>query len=151
MEVMMMKISKYLMYITFLIFASTSLSARSDSASEIELLNSTMAKSFGKGDIAQMVDLYTRDAVMLPPSSEILSNQEDIKRYWDGLRKIGVYDYSIYAVNHDIEGNVAYATALWEARRKTANGNVITMDGNISNVYEKQDDGSWKIRLQSWN
>lgn len=147
----MMKFYNYLIYIIFLIFASTSLSARSDTVSEITALNSDMVKRFEDGEITQMVDLYARDAVMLPPSSEILSNQEDIKRYWDNLRKIGVYDYSIYAINHDIEGNVAYATALWEAKRKVANGDVITMDGNISNVYEKQDDGSWKIRLQSWN
>lgn len=151
MEDMIMKKFNYMFFISILLISSSGLSARADTVSDIEALNLALTKTFESGELSEMADLYTQNAVMLPPSSEILSNQKDIKGYWDNLRKIGVYDYSIYAVNHDIEGDVAYTTALWEAKRKVTNGDVITMDGNISNVYEKQKDGSWKIKLQSWN
>ena len=110
-----------------------------------------MEKKFESGEIAELAELYSEDAVMLPPSSEILSGPEAIQGYWNNLRDIGVYDYSIYGVEQNIKGDVAYVTALWVAKRKAGNGEDITFEGNISNVYEKQKDGSWKISLQSWN
>jgi ketosteroid isomerase-like protein len=33
----------------------------------------------------------------------------------------------------------------------TEDGNVIHFDGAMTNVLERQDDGLWKIRMQSWN
>lgn len=147
----MMKCINYLTFIAILIITSTGLSARADFSPDIEALNSALVEKFEAGEIAEMAELYAQDAVMLPPSSEILNSPEAIKRYWNNLRQTGVYDYSIYEVEHNIVGDVAYATALWEARKKIADGRELVVDGNISNVYEKQRDGSWKIRLQSWN
>jgi len=150
-EDMIMKNINYFILIVILLITSTSFSVRADTASAIEALNSALMKKFKAGEISDMIGLYTENAVMLPPSSEILSSPESIKRYWDNLREVGVNDYSIYLVELNIEGDVAYATSLWEAKRITTSGDVITLDGNISTVFEKQNDGSWKIKLQSWN
>lgn len=146
-----MKYTNYLISISILSLVVAGTGARAETTPEFEVFQQAMEKNFAAGEISELGDLYTENAVMLPPSSEILSSQEAIQRYWNDLREIGVYDYSIYAVEQNIDGNVAYTTALWEAKRKTANGEDITFDGNISNVYEKQNDGSWKIKLQSWN
>ena len=146
-----MKYLNYLVLPGILLVISAGLSARADPVSEIEAVKFALVEKFKTGEISEMVDLYTSNAVMLPPSSEILSNTESIKNYWDNLRQVGVVDYSIYQVALNIEGDLAYETALWEARRKTIDGNVITMDGNISSLFVKQDDGQWKIKLQSWN
>jgi len=110
-----------------------------------------MMEKFNAGEIPTMVDMYTEDAVMLPPSSEILSSSESIEGYWDQLRAVGVVSYILYPVNLKIDGDIAYMTSIWEASRKSAGNEVITMTGNISNVFEKQKDGTWKIKLQSWN
>jgi len=74
-----------------------------------------------------------------------------IKSYWDALKKVGVTEYSIYPVDMNIKGKRAYTSGLWEATRVTAEGKTIKLSGNISNVLEKQADGSWKITVQSWN
>ena len=118
---------------------------------KIDSINDSWSRALSQGDSADLGRFYTPDAVVLPPSSEILANRDAIKGYWDGLHKIGVNDYSVYDVNLKIEGNLAYQTALWEAKRVTPEGNTIEFDGNLSNVFERQPDGSWKIRLQSWN
>ena len=99
----------------------------------------------------QLVGLYADNAVMMPPSSEILSDRGAIKNYWDVLREVGIDAYAINTVDLRINGNTAYQTILWEATRNAADGNVIQFDGNMSNVLERQKDGSWKIKLQSWN
>lgn len=146
-----MKKINYLSFIVFLMALSANLVARADTAAEIEAVNATIVKDFKAGKIADMTSLYTKDAVMLPPSSEILSSPAAISKYWSDLKDVGVKEYSLYLVDLKVDGNVAYATSLWEASRKVAGNDDITMDGNVSSVFEKQKDGSWKIKLQSWN
>lgn len=146
-----MKKFNYLSFIVFLMALSTNLVARADTTADIEAVNASIVKDFNAGKIADMTSMYTSDAVMLPPSSEILSSPAAISKYWSDLKDVGVNEYSLYLVDLKVEGNVAYTTSLWEASRKVAGNDDITMDGNISSVFEKQKDGSWKIKLQSWN
>lgn len=125
-------------------------SARADESAAINTLNNQWDAAVNQSDTRQLVSLYADDAVMLPPSSEILSDRDAIKNYWDDLRAVGVDDFNISMIDVRIEGNQAYQTALWEATRN-ADGNVIQFNGNMSNVLERQKDGNWKIKLQSWN
>lgn len=124
--------------------------AEVDETAAIRSLNSRWDAAINEGNTAELAKLYARDAVVMPPSSEILASPEAIRNYWDGLRKVGVNDYTVRTIETRIEGDTAYQTALWEATR-TADGQSIQFDGNISNVLERQKDGTWKIRLQSWN
>lgn len=117
----------------------------------IEASNHRWLSAFNRGDTRELAELYTSDAVIMPPSSEILSNPVAIKSYWDGLRSIGVNDFALYTVNTEREGDTVYQSAMWEATRYTARGDTVRFDGNMYSVLERQKDGSWKIRLQSWN
>jgi len=125
--------------------------AVADEADAINALNIKWNAAINQGDTTQLVGLYADNAVMMPPSSEILSDQGAIKNYWDDLREVGIDAYAINIVDLRINGDTAYQTILWEATRNAADGNVIQFDGNMSNVLERQKDGTWKIKLQSWN
>ncbi|MBI4005421.1 MAG: DUF4440 domain-containing protein [Gammaproteobacteria bacterium] len=132
------------------VFAPVAVSGTNHSIA-IEESNLSWVSALNKGNTKTLLDVYTEDAVVMPPSSEILSDHAAIKTYWDGLLRVGVGKYAINTVDLRIEGDTAYQTALWEATRVAADGNVIHFDGNMSTVYEQQKDGSWKIKLQSWN
>jgi len=110
-----------------------------------------MAQAFNNGQITELTGLYTRDAVVMPPSSEILTGWTAIAHYWGGLRQAGFSEYNIYNVELRTVGDIAYQTGLWEALRKDPAGNIIRLDGNISSVLARQKDGTWKIKMQSWN
>jgi len=125
--------------------------AAADEAAAINALNIKWDAAVNQGDTTQLVSLYSDNAVMMPPSSEILSDRGAIKNYWDVLREVGIDVYAIDTVDLRIDGNTAYQTVLWEATRNAADGNVIQFNGNMSNVLERQKDGTWKIKLQSWN
>lgn len=129
----------------------TTAMANMDDRSAIANVMDDLGRAFNQGQTSELVKLYVDKAVFMPPSSEILTGQESIRRYWDGLRKVGFNEYVIRDIGLTIVGNTAYQTALWEAVRQDSAGNVIKMDGNISSVLERQRDGSWKIKLQSWN
>jgi len=144
---------KKLITMLLIIIVSTSglANAVADEAAAINVLNSKWDAAVNKGDTTQLVSLYTDNAVMMPPSSEILSDRGAIKNYWDVLREVGIDVYAINTVDLRVDGNTAYQTVLWEATRNAADGNVIQFNGNMSNVLERQKDGTWKIKLQSWN
>ena len=122
-----------------------------DDKSAITNVTGDIGSALNKGQTADIVKLYTDSAVVMPPSSEILTGQAAIKQYWDGLRKAGFYEYNIYNVAISTVGDTAYQTGLWQAVRKDTAGNIIRLEGNISNVLAKQKDGTWKIKMQSWN
>ncbi len=103
------------------------------------------------GNTTALQNIYTEDAVVMPPSSEILTDRDAIKTYWDGLLGVGVSEYSVDTVDIRFDDNVAYQTLLWEATRTDIEGNTFQFNGNMSNVLKRQQDGGWKISLQSWN
>ncbi len=125
--------------------------AVADEATAINALNIKWDTAVNQGDTMQLASLYVDNAVMMPPSSEILSDRGAIKNYWDNLREVGIDVYAISTVDLRIDGDTAYQTVLWDATRNAADGNVIQFNGNMSNVLERQKDGTWKIKLQSWN
>jgi uncharacterized protein (TIGR02246 family) len=141
--------------ITILLLITVSVSglanAVADEATAINALNIKWDAAVNQGDTTQLASLYVDNAVMMPPSSEILADRGAIKNYWDILREIGIDAYEISAIELRIDGDTAYQTVLWEATRNAADGNVIQFNGNMSNVLERQKDGTWKIKLQSWN
>lgn len=146
-----MKKLNLLFLIAMLTFTCASLPAATTEQSEINRISATWENSYKQGDMGTLGNLYSTNAVMLPPSSEILSDNSAITGYWESLKKVGVTQFQLSEVALNFEGNRAYQTALWQATRVTGSGPDITLEGNISNVYEKQSDGSWKISLQSWN
>jgi uncharacterized protein (TIGR02246 family) len=148
-EVLTMKtINKILFVIAVPI--SGLVNAQADDTSAISALNSNWDAAVNKGDTARLAGLYADDAVMIPPSSEILADREAIKDYWETLREVGIGAYEIHTIDLRVEGDKAYQVAVWEAARPVE-GNVIRFEGNMSSVYERQKDGTWKIKLQSWN
>ncbi|MDX1518908.1 MAG: nuclear transport factor 2 family protein [Gammaproteobacteria bacterium] len=146
-----MEIRKSLLFITLLLLISAGARSATDEQAQILSISETLASQFNAGGTASLENFYTPDAVMLPPSSQILSKPDEITGYWSLLKGTGVREYAVYPVDLKIEGNVAYQTAIWEATRIAPDGNTFKLEGNISTVLVKQKDGRWKIKLQSWN
>ena len=146
-----MKLFKLLFITLFAVTLGTRALANTDDQLDVRANNLSWEFALNTGQTAALLDMYAKDAVILPPSSEILTNHAAIKTYWDNLRRVGVGEYAIYTVDIHIDRDIAYQTALWEATRIDKDGNVFHFDGNMTNILERQQDGRWVIRLQSWN
>ena len=103
------------------------------------------------GQTVELIDMYTDDAIVIPPTSEIITGADAIKGFWAEILNGGISEYVIDTINLHIDGNTAHQTAYWEARLTAANGEIIHFDGTMTNVLELQDNGQWKISMQSWN
>ena len=146
-----MKLFKKLIFIMILASASGYAFSTTLETRDVESFNTIWAEGLAQGNTEGLMGLYMENAVMFPPSSQILKGRTEIRDYFDALREAGFKAYTISNVDADIKDDTIYETALWEASRLDTEGNVVILEGNITNVYEKQNDGSWKIKFQSWN
>ncbi len=118
--------------------------------SDIWINNLSWELAFNSGDMEALANLYTKDAVFVPPSLEILTAQEEITKFWANQILTGTDNFRLQTINLRLHGDVIYQTAVWVAT-KTSNGVATDLDGEMTNVIARQEDGSWKIQLQSWN
>ena len=118
--------------------------------SEVWINNKSLEMAINSGDTSALADLYAKDAFVVPPSLEILNAQDEIRNNWVSQKLTGTENFQVQTVNLRLHDDLIYQTAVWFAT-VTENGIAIELGGEMTNVIGRQDDGSWKIKLQSWN
>jgi len=132
------------------LLVSSASAATGSTESDMWINNKTWELAFNAGDTDALGKLYTEDAVVMPPSLEILNAPGKIKDYWDNQILSGTNNFRVQTINLRVQDDVVYQTAVWIAT-VTSNGVATDLDGEMTNVLARQTDGSWKIQLQSWN
>jgi uncharacterized protein (TIGR02246 family) len=102
-------------------------------------------------DNQTLQELYTRDAVIIPPSGQIISNTSAYSSYLTNYLRGRMADFEVETVDLRTVGNVTYQSAVWMATLKRGNGRDSEIGGDMTNVLQRQPDGSWKIKFQKWN
>jgi uncharacterized protein (TIGR02246 family) len=118
--------------------------------SEVWINNKSFEMAINSGDASALADLYAKDAVVVPPSLEIINAQDEIRNNWVSQRLNGTENFQVQTVDLRLQDDLIYQTAFWLAT-VTENGIAIELAGEMTNVMSRQNDGSWKIKLQSWN
>lgn len=108
------------------------------------------AMAVNSGDKATIARLYTDDAVLVSPAMEIVAAPAAIGEFWLSKRRSGAADFHIVSVNERRDGDTLYQSAAWTTTFGSKKGASV-LEGQMTNVFARQPDGSWKIRLQTWN
>ena len=132
------------------LLVSSASAATGSTESDMWINNKSWELAFNAGDTDALTSLYSEDAIVVPPSLEILNAPEEIKDYWTNQILSGTDNFRVQTINLRVQGDVIYQTAVWIAT-VTSNGVATDLDGEMTNVIARQTDGSWKIQLQSWN
>lgn len=64
----------------------------------IEKVNIKEGEGFRRGDAAAVAALYTEDAVLLPPNSEMIRGRQKIEEFWSTAMQMGVKDVVLTTV-----------------------------------------------------
>jgi ketosteroid isomerase-like protein len=105
---------------------------------------------YERGDLAGLSERYNNDAVVLAPESTRLDGRAAIADYWGRVIKTdGKVSVAINAAK--VEGSTMTQSGLWGVEMTTGEGETVREGGHLLRVLDKQADGSWKIRLESWN
>ena len=108
------------------------------------------ASAVNAGDTATLASLYAGDAVLVAPSLEIISRPQAIARYLLSKDQGQPSGMQVEVINSRLDGDTLYQSAVWVAS-VTRNGITSSIDGELNNVYARQNDGTWKIKIQNWN
>ncbi len=133
-----------------LIFAATLGLSAAAALADTAATSNAWAGAVNSGDTALIAKLYTDDAVLISPGTELISAPGAISDYWAAKRDAGASDFQVLNVSESRQGNMLFQSAVWTTRVVSA-GKESVLEGQMTNVLARQPDGSWKIRLQSWN
>ena len=130
-----------------MLLASVSLTSAQSNA-EIQAAKAKFMTAFNNGDVQGLVNLYAKDAVLLPDHAPRLNGQDAIEAYWKGgLEQIGNLKLTSKTVI-PIGPDTAAGIGEWEVTTKGDKPQ--TLSGKDLIVYRK-DGSDWKIVVDAWN
>jgi uncharacterized protein (TIGR02246 family) len=107
--------------------------------------------AFNKGDAKAVAGFYSDDALVLPPSHEVIKGPAAIEKFFAGLFANGVTDHTLDIIEVTGKDELLVSAAKWAAKGKDSKGQPTTFGGVATHVFAKQPDGSMKLKLHTFN
>jgi ketosteroid isomerase-like protein len=135
-----------------------SISAVSQTTDEIRdkivKINQQMAKAMMEGNSQATLGFYTKDAISLPNYGEMVKGIDAIKKSNDEMvssgMKVNSMEFNTVMVN--TYGNVVSEIGTYKmSATMPGMANPIDDTGKYLTLWEKQPDGSLKIKVETWN
>jgi ketosteroid isomerase-like protein len=141
--------------IVVLLTANIALSqSNSDYKSKIELINKEMAKNMMEGNTEKLLSLYTEDAISMPSYQPIHDGIAAIRKANDEMAKTGVKYNSFAPTTLKVTANGNQITEIGTYKISMSMPNMdkpIEDQGKYLTIWEKQKDGSLKVKVEIWN
>jgi ketosteroid isomerase-like protein len=121
---------------------------------KIQSLNKEMAKYMLEGNTEKNLGLYTKDAISLPSYEPMLEGIDAIRKANEDMAKAGTKITSFEPTTLKVFPNGNLITEIGSYKITL---NVPDMDqpvndhGKYLTIWEKQKDGSLKIKIETWN
>jgi uncharacterized protein (TIGR02246 family) len=115
-----------------------------DVKSQIDAANRAWVAAYDKGDAAALAALYTQDATVLPPGSDMVHGRSNIQAFWQKVMASGLKISALQALSVEQYGNVAR-----EIGKATGEAN-----GPVDLKYVvvwKRVNGAWRLSTDIWN
>lgn len=107
--------------------------------------------AFNKQDAVGIGAFYTADAKLLPPTHEVMEGPAGAETFFTGIIGQGVTGHKLELIEAHGDAATVSAAAKWSAQGKDAAGAAATFGGIAMQVFEKQPDGSLKLRMHTFN
>ena len=117
----------------------------------IEETNLKFGEAVRQSDAVALAALYTDDATLLPPNSEMIKGREEIEAVWNGVIQMGAKDVVLTTVDVYGSGDLAYEVGKYVLTIQPEGQEPIEDKGKYVVVWKKTADGSWKMHVDIWN
>lgn len=141
----MKTISKILLAATIAIGVSAT--AHAAGADDVEAAYQQWNEAFNSGDAAAVAAAYTDDAIFLPPTHDVVEGPDSVQSFFNGLFENGVTGHQLEVIDVMEDGNEIVAASRWSAK----GGDGSDIGGIATHVFERQEDGSLKLKLHTFN
>jgi uncharacterized protein (TIGR02246 family) len=107
--------------------------------------------AFNQGDAKAVAAFYTEDALFLPGSHDVIKGPAGVEAFFAGLFANGVTGHQLELIEVSASGDLVVGAAKWSAQGKDAQGAATSFGGIATHVFDRQADGSLKLRLHTFN
>ncbi len=123
-----------------------------DLRATMEADNARWLAAFNKPNPAAFPAMYTKDAILLPPGAQpVTDGPEAIRQFWEAGIKRGFRDHTFEIVSTHIDGQYAYQVARWTVNLVKDTGEKTPFSGNTVRLFERQPDGRWLTKVHIYN
>ena len=146
--------SKFLLFL--FILSSAQLFAQEDMSKmkqKIQEMNDVFSKAEVAGDDSVLLSFYADDAISLPSYSPMMKGKEVIKESM--MKSKGAYkmtEFKLTTLEVFGSGDLVYEIGKYNmAMTMQGMANSVKDEGKYLTIYEKQSDGTLKIKADMWN
>ena len=111
----------------------------------------TFVSTFNAGDGKALGDLYTEDAIVLPPGSAMVEGRQAIGEFWQGAVDAGLKDLALAPAEIVAQGDAAYEVGTLQLSAPGEGGEPQAVEGKYVVVWQKGADGTWRLHRDIWN
>ncbi len=114
----------------------------------IDKLNEAFVTAFNKGDFAAVGSMYTEDAYLLPPGSEMAKGRSNVQAFWtkagEAIGDIKLTTVDVKPLGPDFAREVGTFSLMTKGQQRQQ------MTGKYVVVWQKVG-GDWKLATDNWN
>ena len=103
--------------------------------------------AFNRADTASLVELYSTEAILLPPGGTMLTGGRTAVRQTVG-RMMDGRTLRLSTLHQRMRGGVGHVQGTWQARPREGRG--VTGSGRYLMLFEREQDGRWRIAYHVW-
>jgi ketosteroid isomerase-like protein len=106
----------------------------------------------GKGDMKAALDVWAKDAVVMPPGMAVFEGRDSIREYVEKASQMPGFKISWEPVSVHVSdcGDMAYMIERNVITVNDSLGNPVTTHGKVVTVWKKES-GEWKNVVDIWN
>ena len=113
--------------------------------------NDSWNAALNRGDAGAVTAHYTTDGTVLPHTHAVVKGNEAIGQFWAEMIAAGIKDHGIELLEAHEAGDIAYSNGKWHATGVGDDGKPQLFEGTIVTILRRQDDGTWRTCLHTWN
>ncbi len=119
----------------------------------IEGMSTKAAQEMVTGTWDTTMANFTEDAVSMPNFSPMAKGKEAIREQYTRMLGMGMKFTKVEFVTLDVQvsGEYAYEIGTYTMTIEIPRMGQITDVGKYLNVYQQSKDGSWKMKVETWN
>jgi len=124
-----------------------------DAIAEIKAADAALSDAVSKQDLERIASFYAEDAVLMPTAEPVVSGKAAIRDEWKHVLGIpGMHNVSVTKhIDASQSGDLGYTRGAYTSRMVGQSGGVVTEPGKWVSIWKKQDDGRWRIVVDTFN
>lgn len=123
------------------------LAQTADVRAQIDAVNKKFVSAVKQGDAKALAALYTADAQLLPPASDVVQGPKAIADFWGAGMKSGISEVELTTREVMAQGDTAYEIGAYAIQDKEDK----VLDRGKYIVIWKRDQAAWKLHRDIWN